>query len=141
MKISLALGVAILTLLAAVPPSFAQVVAEEAIQEYLDFSTYEAGIIMPAQLTEDVFNDFLFVDTRDEEQFNNETIPGAINIEWREILLSKDELPEDKKIILFCNTGTLSAQAMFALRVIGYENALVLQTGFRGWLSDAAYKP
>ena len=43
--------------------------------------------------------------------------------------------------ILFCNTGSLSAQAAFALRVAGRENVLLLQTGFIGWQADAAYKP
>ena len=128
-------------LLLSFPNASAQETAEEMIQDYLDFATYEAGIIMPAQLTEDVFHDFVFIDTRDEEQFETETIPGAINIEWREILLNKDELPEGQKLVLFCNTGTLSAQAMLALRLVGNENALALQTGIKGWLADAPYKP
>ncbi len=43
--------------------------------------------------------------------------------------------------ILFCNTGSLSAQATFALRVAGRSNVVVMQTGFTGWQSDAAFKP
>jgi 3-mercaptopyruvate sulfurtransferase SseA len=44
-------------------------------------------------------------------------------------------------VILFCNTGSLSAQAVFAARLMGHENVLVLQTGLQGWQQDAAYKP
>lgn len=55
---------------------------------------------------------------------------GARNIEWREVPTRASEIPRDRKVILFCNTGSLSAQALFALRVAGYGNALVLQTGF-----------
>nr|WP_220443970.1 rhodanese-like domain-containing protein [Pararhodobacter zhoushanensis] len=43
--------------------------------------------------------------------------------------------------ILFCNTGSLSAQAAFALRVAGRSNVVVMQTGYPGWQQDAAYKP
>lgn len=121
--------------------AFAQDAAIEAMQEYMMFSEYEAGIILPPQIDQAVFESVLFVDTRDEEQFEAATIPGAINIEWREVLDRIDEIPSDRKTILFCNTGSLSAQASFALRVAGRDNVVVLQTGFTGWQQDAAYKP
>lgn len=115
--------------------------AIEAMQEYMMFSEYESGIILPQQLDQSVFETALFVDTRDAEQFEEATIPGAINIEWREVLDRIDEIPEDRMTILFCNTGSLSAQAAFALRVVGRSNVVVMQTGFTGWQKDAAYKP
>ncbi len=119
----------------------AQEAAVEAMQEYMEFSNYEAGIIVPQQITKDIFDSVVFVDTRGVAQFEEATIPGAVNIEWREALGRIDEIPADKKVILFCNTGTLSAQATFALRVAGRENVLMLQTGFLGWQENAAYKP
>lgn len=122
-------------------PAVADEAAIEAMQEYMEFSTYEAGIILPQQITKEIFDDVLFIDTRDAGQFDEETIPGALNIEWREVLSRIDEIPTGKKVILFCNTGSLSAQATFALRVAGRENAVVLQTGLSGWKKDAAYKP
>lgn len=123
-----------------VGPVYADDLADEIIG-YMDFATYEAGIILPQQLTEDVFSSVTFVDTRDEEQFVAGTIPNAINIEWREIPARIEELPEEGMVVLFCNTGSLSAQATFAARLMGRENVLVLQSGYRGWLQDAAYKP
>ena len=69
------------------------------------------------------------------------TIPDAVNIEWGEVLDRIDEIPEDRMTILFCNTGSLSAQATFALRVTGRSNVVVIQTGFTGWQQDAAYRP
>jgi rhodanese-related sulfurtransferase len=122
-------------------PAFANDDAIEAMQEYMMFSEYEAGIILPQQIDQEVFESVLFVDTRDAEQYAAATIPGAVNIEWREVLDRIDEIPTDRKAILFCNTGTLSAQAAFALRVAGRDNVVVLQTGFTGWQQDAAYKP
>ena len=122
-------------------PAMAQEAAVEAMQEYMMFSEYESGIILPPQLDQTVFETALFVDTRDAGQFEEGTIPGAVNIEWREVLDRIDEIPEDRMTILFCNTGSLSAQAAFALRVAGRSNVVVMQTGFTGWQQDAAYKP
>ena len=122
-------------------PALAQDAAIDAMQEYMMFSEYEAGIILPQQLDREVFETAHFVDTRDAGQFEEGTIPGAVNIEWREVLDRIDEIPEDRMTILFCNTGSLSAQAAFALRVAGRSNVVVMQSGFTGWQQDAAYQP
>jgi rhodanese-related sulfurtransferase len=122
-------------------PAVAESPAIEAMQEYMEFSTYEAGIIVPQQLSKEIFDRVVFIDTRDAEQFAKGSIPGARNIEWRKVLTRINEIPKDKKVILFCNTGSLSAQAAFALRVAGRENVIVLQTGLEGWKKDAPYKP
>ena len=115
--------------------------AVEVMQEYLMFSEYEAGIILPNQIDQTVFETATFIDTRDADQFNTAHIPTAINIEWREVLDRIDEIPESGLTILYCNTGSLSAQAVFALRVAGRDNVVVLQSGFTGWQETAAYKP
>ncbi len=113
----------------------------EAIIDYMDFATYESGIIVPEQMSKEVFESAYLVDTRDAEQFAEGTIPGAVNIDWREIPARVDELPENRMVILFCNTGSLSAQAAFAARLMGHENVLILQTGIIGWRENADYKP
>lgn len=113
----------------------------EAMQDYLMFAEYEAGIILPRQIDQAVFESAVFVDTRDAEQFAVGTIPGAAHIEWREVLDRIDEIPTSQLTVLFCNTGSLSAQATFALRVAGRDNVVVLQSGYQGWLVDAAYRP
>ena len=121
-------------------PVWAGDLADE-ITGYMDFATYESGIIVPEQLTQEVFDAALFIDTRDADQFDADTIPGATHIEWREIPGRLDEIPDSGMVILFCNTGSLSAQAVFAARLMGHENVLVLQTGMQGWQQNAAYKP
>lgn len=115
--------------------------AIEAMNDYLAFQEYESGIMVPQQIDQTVFEASTFIDTRDADQFETATIPGAINIEWREVLDRIEEIPDTGKVILFCNTGSLSAQATFALRVAGRENVVVLQSGFNGWQENAAYKP
>ena len=122
-------------------PAAAQNAAIDAMQEYMMFSGYEAGIILPQQIDQMVFEAALFIDTREAGQFEEATIPGAVNIEGREVLERVDEIPEDRMTILFCNSGSLSAQAAFALRVAGRTNVVVMQSGFIGWQQDAAYIP
>lgn len=113
----------------------------EAMGEYLMFQEYESGIILPQQIDQSVFEAVTWIDTRDSEQFDKQTIPGAIHIEWRRVIERMDEIPTDRKVIVFCNTGSLSAQAAFALRVAGFDNVVVMQSGFLGWLENAAYRP
>ena len=113
----------------------------EAMGEYLMFQEYESGIILPQQIDQSVFDAVTWIDTRDSEQFDKQTIPGTIHIEWRQVIERIDEIPTDRKVIVFCNTGSLSAQAAFALRVAGFDNVVVMQSGFLGWLDNAAYHP
>ena len=42
-------------------------------------------------------------------------------------------------MLLYCNTGTLSAQAGFALRVAGYDNVHILQGGFAEWKAKGGF--
>lgn len=123
-------------------PAFADEAAvAEAVQGYMDFATYEQGIILPQQIDGDVFAAATFIDTRDVAQFVAGHIEGAQNIEWREVPARLGELPESGMVIFYCNTGSLSAQATFAARLMGRDNVLVLQSGYLGWQETAAYKP
>ena len=110
--------------------------AVEGMAEYLMFSDYGAGILLPEQIDETVEAEATFIDVRDAEQFAAGHIPGAMNIEYREVLDRMDEIPASGMVILYCNTGTISSQAMFALRVAGRENVVVLQRGLTGWLRE-----
>lgn len=106
--------------------------ALEEIQAYLDFASYSDGIIGVEQL-DDSGQDVLFVDSRNAEQYAAGHIPNAINIEWRETLNRTDEIPRDRTVVFYCNTGTLSAKAQFMMRLSGYENVKVLHGGFDLW--------
>jgi rhodanese-related sulfurtransferase len=53
-----------------------------------------------------------------------------VNIEWRQIPARRDEIPTDKPVVLYCETGLLSSKAQFALRVAGRDYVMVLQGGY-----------
>ena len=114
--------------------------AINAMQEYLDFVDYGGATIFPEQIPAKDWKNFLIVDARDSAQFDKEHIPGAVNIEWRQVLTRRSEFPKDKPILIYCNTGTLSAQAGFALRVAGYDNLRILQGGMRDWQEKGGFE-
>ncbi|MCA0870149.1 rhodanese-like domain-containing protein [Seohaeicola saemankumensis] len=130
-----------LACLMAGPGSADEQAVAEAITEYMDFATEAEGIILPQQLTEDVFHKAYFVDARSAEDHAAGTIPGATNIDWRALPGRLDELPQTGLVVVFCNTGVRSSQATFAARLMGRTNVVVMQSGYIGWLRDAGYRP
>jgi rhodanese-related sulfurtransferase len=119
-------------------PASAENPGIKAMQERMECTPYEASIVVPQQLTKDVFEIVVFIDTRDAGQFAQRTIPGARTIAWREVLTRSTDVPKGNKVVLFCHTRSLSAHAAFALPVAGRKNAVVSQTGIDGWRKDAA---
>jgi rhodanese-related sulfurtransferase len=107
--------------------------AIKAMLEYLDFTEYSGGVIFPEQIEAADYPRFFIVDTRMESQFAAGTLPDAVNIEWRQLLARRAELPRDKPVLIYCHTGMLSAQAAFALRIAGIDNIKVLQGGYLEW--------
>lgn len=100
---------------------------------YLEFIDYGGGVIFAEQIPKSEYPKMMVIDARDAGQFAKSHIPGAVNIEWRKVLEQRAKIPKDKMVLIYCNTGSLSAQAGFALRVAGYENVKILQGGFEEW--------
>ena len=104
-----------------------------AMQEYFDFAEYSEGSITPEQLLSIDTSDVLFIDTRRQDEYDKGHIPGAVNIEWRKVLAHRDEIPTDKPVVLYCDTGLLSSKAQFALRLAGRDNVKVIRGGYLLW--------
>ncbi len=100
---------------------------------YLEFVDYGGGTIFAEQIPKSEYSKMMIIDARDAGQYAKEHIPGAVNIEWRQVLAKSSGIPKDKTVLIYCNTGSLSAQAGFALRVSGWENVKILQGGFAEW--------
>lgn len=111
-----------------------------AVAEYLEFSDYSGGVSQPQQIPAEDWSRYFIVDTRDAGQFAQEHIPGAVNIEWRQILARGAEIPTDRPLLLYCNTGTHSSQAGMALRLAGFEQVQVLQEGLQGWKARGGFE-
>ena len=114
--------------------------AISAMEAYFDFSEYESGTILPEQIPAEDWKKIHVIDARDAEQFRKAHIPGAVNIEWRKVLGQRSTLPQDKMVLLYCNSGTLSSQAAMALHVAGMENVRILQGGFSEWKAKGGFE-
>lgn len=112
----------------------------KALEDYLDFVDYGGATIFPEQIPALDWKRFFVIDARDAEQFNKEHIPGATNIEWRKVLVERSRIPKDRPVLIYCNTGSLSAQAGMALRVAGYDNLRILQGGFAEWKAKGGFE-
>lgn len=113
--------------------------AISAMEAYFDFSEYEGGTILPEQIPAEDWKNIFVIDTRDAEQFQKAHIPDALNIDWRKVLARRSELPGNRMVLLYCNSGTLSSQAALALRVAGMENVRILQGGFTEWKAKGGF--
>ena len=124
-----------LALLLAIPSAMANDKAKiiDELSGYLEFVDYGGGTIFPEQIPKGEYAKMMVIDARDAAQYAKEHIPGAVNIEWRQVLAKSGDIPKNKPVLIYCNTGTLSAQAGFALRVSGWENVRILQGGFSEW--------
>ena len=85
------------------------------------------GYVKPAYF-EDLENSYL-IDVRVPEAFSIKTIPNAINIPINNIRERLNEIPKDKKVILFCNTGYTSYCASRILLQNGFNNVYSLMGG------------
>lgn len=85
------------------------------------------GLYKPA-FFEDIKNSVL-IDIRVEEMFNTKTIDGAISVPAVQMRKRFNEVPRDKKVILFCNRGFTSYVAIRILNQLGFNNLYSLCGG------------
>lgn len=85
------------------------------------------GLLKPAYF-EDLENSYL-IDVRQKEIFEISTIEGAVNIPIAQLRNRINEVPRDKKVILFCNTGYTSYNASRILIQNGFNNVYSLCGG------------
>lgn len=76
----------------------------------------------------------LDVRTRGEHEVGK--IPGAVQLHGGRLLWNLDELPRDRPIVTYCQSGARSAVAASALRAAGYENVLELEGSYEAWKKD-----
>ncbi|MCY1530757.1 Thiosulfate sulfurtransferase GlpE [compost metagenome] len=114
-------------------------IAVDEMEAYLEFVDYGGGVIFAEQIPADEWKKMIVIDARDAGQFAKGHIPGAINMDWRQVLAKRNTIPKDKPVLIYCNTGSLSAQAGFAMRVAGWDNLRILQGGMEEWKAKGGF--
>ncbi len=106
----------------------------DTLEDFYAFAPPQGNAIAIQQIPADKMRDFLWVDTRSQEKYQQGHIPGAIHIEWREVFERRNELPRDRGIILYCTGGVVAAQAMMGLKLAGFDNVHTLAGGYSRYL-------
>ena len=75
-------------------------------------------------------NKEFLLDVREEYEYQDGHIKGAVNLPLREILGKKDSLPKDKDIYVYCRSGHRSADAVNFLKSLGFEKVHNVDGGF-----------
>jgi len=82
--------------------------------------------------------DFLLVDVREPAEYEIVKIPDSALIPKGEIMSGEAlaTLPQDRQIVLYCKSGVRSAEALAALKVAGFRDAVHLQGGVLAWIKQ-----
>ena len=79
------------------------------------------------------------IDVREESEFAEGHIPGAVNIPIRTLAQNLASVPADKPVIVYCASGHRAAMANASLHLMGFDNVRVFPAGYGAW--EAAGNP
>jgi len=79
------------------------------------------------------------VDVRTPEEFTQDHLPGAINIDWRNQSFGKQisSLDKSKPVFLYCRSGRRSATAAEKMRKEGFLEVYDLKGGIIEWKTES----
>ncbi|MFB6091477.1 MAG: sulfurtransferase [Haloquadratum sp.] len=91
----------------------------------------------------------VIVDTREPQEYDEGHLPGAVNLDWRELvddetrgLKPESELREilaaagvtpDRRVLLYCNTARRISHTYVVLRSLGYEDVGFYEGSLTEW--------
>lgn len=85
------------------------------------FKNYKIGEEM-LKMALDSGTDLMVVSIRQSSAYSDGHIEGAINIPWGAGMEQYfGQLPDDKKLVVYCYTGQTAGQAVAGLRMLGYD--------------------
>ncbi|UOY89993.1 rhodanese-like domain-containing protein [Bacillus glycinifermentans] len=76
---------------------------------------------------------FLLIDVREAHEFRSGHISGAVNIPLSMVHQRLKDIPKDKKLILYCQSGMRSKQFAKVLQKKNYKDIYHLSGGISSW--------
>jgi hydroxyacylglutathione hydrolase len=73
------------------------------------------------------------LDVREKYEYEASHIPGAVQLHGGRVMWHLDELPHDRPIVVYCQTGTRSAVVASALRAAGFDDVVELEGSYEGY--------
>src|ERR1700760_3555738 len=86
----------------------------------------------------DVGDNIFLVDVREPNEYEIVSIPGATLIPKGEFVsgAALEKLPQDKRIVLHCKSGTRSAEALAIVKNAGFTDAVHVGGGVLAWVNQ-----
>lgn len=78
--------------------------------------------------------ELFLLDVRTPAECASGVMPGSVNIPQAELRDRLDEIPRDKKVVLYCRVGLIAYQAIRVLAANGFDNVYNLSGGYETWL-------
>ena len=112
--------------------------------EFIEDFVYVPDFMTPEELKkhiEERSKDIVIVDTAAIPIFEDEHIPGAVNLPWKPELSLPVPLPRDKTLVIYCACKDHEDSSDMAkqLSLFGYTKVKVLKGGWFKWV-DLGYK-
>jgi hydroxyacylglutathione hydrolase len=95
------------------------------------FSLVTSEQVAPSNL--DDVDDAFILDVRGRSEFEGGHVPGAVNVSAGRMLRDQDEIPMERPIVSYCQSGARNIVAAQALRRAGYD-VRELDGSYLGWL-------
>ncbi len=97
----------------------------------------DVAALSPAQAVRLINQGARIIDIREQAQFDAGHIVDAVNMPASELAGAIDkQFKKAKSIIVVCDTGVRSGQAIAALRKKGHDNAFNLRGGIAAWRTE-----
>ncbi len=80
------------------------------------------------------FSSSNIIDIRSREKYNDKHIPGALNIDYRDLINNHNKyLDHNKTYYIYCQRGIRSRQVMLVLRRLNY-NVISIMGGYEAYI-------
>jgi len=78
---------------------------------------------------------FLFLDVRTANEYKGGHVPGAKNVPVQVLAEHWAEVPKNKKLFVYCESGVRSTKATQILVDAGFKQVVNMKASMRGWRS------
>jgi rhodanese-related sulfurtransferase len=78
--------------------------------------------------------DALLLDVREDWEWEEQRVPGAVHIPMNQVPARLEEIPADRDVYVYCKVGGRSARVVDYLRRHGRERAVNVSGGIDAWV-------
>ncbi|MDX8382927.1 MAG: rhodanese-like domain-containing protein [Ghiorsea sp.] len=76
---------------------------------------------------------FVFLDVRTQGEYDAGHVPGALHIPIQSLAMRLNEVPKDKRLYVYCESGVRSTKASKLLAAHGFSQVENVKASMAGW--------